>query len=160
LSTNPIEPEDSLEPHPEDDAEGEHSPEPWTRHGSYIRDAMGRIVVRGRSGADARRIAAAINATREIPTDALENWFGQDVSDAGTRPDLEIDLEDDTPSPLEVRPPAPGAPSAAGRVADAADSFLFDRRVFDRRVSERRWIPDRRRAERRRKADAPAASPA
>ena len=65
---------DHTDPFPEEELDSYHSPEPWTAEGRYIRDASGAIVVRGRSYADARRIAAAINATRDIPTDALERF--------------------------------------------------------------------------------------
>src|SRR5262249_33708825 len=96
---------DHSDPFPEDEIDTFHSPEPWTRDGRYIRDARGAIVVRGRPAADARRIAAAINATRDIPTEALENWLVQDVSDPGTRPDLEVALEEPEASPFAVPPP-------------------------------------------------------
>src|SRR5215470_4694155 len=69
------------DPFPDDEIETYHSPEPWTQDGRYIRDSRGAIVVRGRTLADARRIVAAINATRDMPTEALENWLAQDVSD-------------------------------------------------------------------------------
>ena len=108
------------DPFPEEELDSFHSPEPWTAEGRYIRDASGAIVVRGRSYADARRIAAAINATRDIPTDALERWLVQDVSDPRTRPDLEVDLDSSDPgtSPYLVTP--------------------YDRRLTDRRQAERR----------------------
>jgi len=101
-------PEGLPDPFPEDDLEGFHSPEPWKQDGRYVRDASGAIVVRGRSFADARRIVAAINATREIPTDALEHWRWEDVSDPSTRPPLEVEVFeelDPVPSRFEVSPP-------------------------------------------------------
>ncbi len=158
------------DPFPEDEIETYHSPEPWKQDGRYIRDAKGAIVVRGRTSADARRITAAINATRDIPTDALENWLVQDVSDPGTRPDLEVALADSEPSPFAVKPPdeagvpveVAAPPKSAGwpytlthpeRRRD--DRRGTDRRnpdskpvaddlLFDRRVMERRF-GDRRR---------------
>ena len=121
----------------------DHSPEPWRQEGRYLRDATGAIVVRGRSSADARRIAAAINGVRGIPTEVLESWRVEDVSDPSTRPDLEVDLGDETASPHEVRPPAvemaaelsftlspPGFP--------IEKAFPYDRRVAQRRQKERR----------------------
>jgi hypothetical protein len=156
------------EPFPEDEIETYHSPEPWTRDGRYIRDATGAIVVRGRTVADARRIAAAVNATRDIPTDALEHWLVQDVSDPGTRPDLEVALEESEPSVFAVRPPdgaevpvaipPPSRPEAwpytltqperrhdRRRRAERrnphstpAADLLFDRRVMERRFGDRR----------------------
>jgi hypothetical protein len=156
------------DPFPEDEIETYHSPEPWKQDGRYIRDAKGAIVVRGRTVADARRIAAAINATRDIPTDALESWLVQDVSDPGTRPDLEVALAEAKPSPFAVKPPDEGVvpvevapPKPAGwpytlthperrqddrRHTDrrnpestpAPDQLLFDRRVMERRFGDRR----------------------
>ena len=93
-------PEGLSDPFPEDDLEGFHSPEPWKQDGRYVRDASGAIVVRGRSFADARRIVAAINATREIPTDALEHWRQnggkiavESSAGAGTRFEAVIPIE-------------------------------------------------------------------
>lgn len=132
---------------------GRHSPEPWRQEGRYIRDAEGEIVVRGKSIADARRIVAAINATREIPTEALECWFPQDVSDAKTRPDLEIEVEEHgPPSPLQVLPPAPPSFDEVAEKPSTPEDFglIFDRRVFQRRVSHRRVSADRRQGDRRR----------
>ena len=83
MSTKRHVPTEPSEPFPADEIETYHSPEPWTQDGRYIRDAKDAIVVRGRTLADARRIVAAINATRDIPTDALEHWLVQDVSDPG-----------------------------------------------------------------------------
>ena len=159
------------DPFPEDEVETYHSPEPWKQDGRYIRDATGAIVVRGRTLADARRITAAINATRDIPTDALENWLVQDVSDPGTRPDLEVALAEPQASPFAVKPPdeaevpveivAPSKPEGwpytlthperrrdgrrrtERRNPDATPAA--DDLLFDRRVMERRF-GDRRRS--------------
>ncbi len=143
----------------ESDARGaRHSPEPWKQAGPYIRDANGEIVVRGKTPEDARRIVAAINATREIPTEALERWFIEDVSDAATRPNLDVEIEEPAPrSSQQVDPPGRVAvpfdePSAAEVSAEAASrerGFLFERRVFDRRIAQRRITADRRRRDRR-----------
>ena len=135
-----------MDPVPGGDKESQHASEPWRQDGRYIRDATGAIVVRGRSEADARRIVAAINGTRGIPTEALEGWSAQDVSDPHTRPDLEIDLEDETPSPHAVRPPEgeerfslspPDFPLQAVGF-DGKQPLPFDRRVMERRRGERR----------------------
>ncbi len=158
---------DHSDPFPEDEIDTFHSPEPWTHDGRYIRDARGAIVVRGRTAADARRIAAAINATRDIPTEALENWLVQDVSDPVTRPDLEVALAEPDASPFAVAPPD-GAVSAPAREepispwpytlthperrrgdrregdrrrlgsSPAKDQLVFDRRVMERRFGDRR----------------------
>ena len=145
-------------PRDTDGQDSRHSREPWKQAGQYIRDADGEIVVRGKTNADARRIVAAVNATREIPTDALERWFVEDVSDAAKRANLELDIEDPPPrSSQQVHPPGTVAvpfdePSAAEVSADSASrerGFLFERRVFDRRIAQRRVTPDRRRGERR-----------
>jgi hypothetical protein len=123
----------------------DHAPEPWRRDGCYVRDANGEIVVRGRTAADARRIVASVNATRGIPTDALERWFVQDVSDPVTRPDLEIDLESNAEhSPHEIRPDdrrrLGDRRRGERRRSGPADpsSYVIDRRVFERRRGERR----------------------
>ncbi len=148
MSTKPGHP-DPADPFVEDELDTYHSPEPWTRDGRYIRDASGAIVVRGRTIADARRIVAAINATRDMPTEALEGWLIQDVSDPQTRPDLEVALgEEPQPSPYAVRPPEapasapaaapPAVPIAAAEGFDGAAAVGFERRQADRRASERR----------------------
>ena len=131
---------------PGDDSNGQHAAEPWRQDGRYIRDATGAIIVRGRSDADARRIVAAINGTRGIPTEALESWSAEDVSNPATRPDLEIDLTDETPSPHAVRPPSsderfPLSPPDFPVQAIALGSgrtLPFDRRIMERRRGERR----------------------
>ena len=130
---------------PDDDALV-HAPEPWKQEGRYIRDARGSIVVRGRTASDARRIAAAINATRDIPTDALESWLVMDVSDPRTRPDLEIDTDAAEPeaSPYLVTPDnRRRAERRRGeRRSSSPDAALppliFDRRVLERRLGDRR----------------------
>lgn len=168
MSTKPDSP-DPMDPFIEDELDSYHSPEPWRQQGRYIRDASGAIVVRGRTVADARRIAAAINATRDIPTDALEGWHVQDVSDPHTRPDLEVFIhEEQVPSRFAVRPPeagplpgpteatqapAPGAVAVFERERRNAHRRREERRavftvdpeplVFDRRVMERRFAERR-----------------
>src|SRR6185369_5579827 len=52
----------------------DHQPEPWMQDGRYILDASGWTLASARFPADARRIIAAVNAVRGIPTDALESW--------------------------------------------------------------------------------------
>jgi hypothetical protein len=136
---------DGTDPFPEEELDSYHSPEPWKQDGRYIRDAAGAIVVRGRSYADARRIVAAINATRTIPTEALESWLLEDVSDPKTRPNLEVSIaEEGEPSPYQV---TPGERRRAERrqherrvatSADSAQALVFDRRVMQRRLSQRR----------------------
>ncbi len=98
----------------------EHSPEPWRQEGRYLRDATGAIVVRGRSSADARRIAAAINGVRGIPTEVLESWKVEDVSDPSTRPDFEVELGEEAASPHEVRPPSADAEAALAFPSESA----------------------------------------
>jgi len=131
------------DPFPEDEIETYHSPEPWKQDGRYIRDARGAIVVRGRTVADARRITAAINATRDIPTDALENWLVQDVSDPGTRPDLEVALGEPEPSPFAVKPPDELEVSVDVATSPKPAGWPYtlthpERRRDDRRQTERR----------------------
>lgn len=126
---------------------GEHAPEPWRQDGNYIRDADGSIVVRGRSAADARRIVAAINGTRGIPTEALEGWAVEDVSDPEARQGFEVvfeETDEEEPSPHAVTPPKrrqgerrQGERRAAVAVSHP-EALVFDRRVFERREQERR----------------------
>jgi hypothetical protein len=148
MSTKRNVPTEQSDPFPADEIETYHSPEPWTQDGRYIRDAKAAIVVRGRTLADARRIVAAINATRDIPTDALEHWLVQDVSNPVGRPDLEIAISDeDESSPFAVLPPdAPPAPMAASIQAvprPEPESWPYtltapERREGERRLDERR----------------------
>ncbi len=138
--------EDGTDPFPEEELDAYHSPEPWRQEGRYIRDAAGAIVVRGRSYSDARRIVAAVNATRDIPTAALESWQIQDVSDPKTRPELEVAMADDGPalSPYLVSPgerrrsERRRSERRMGGSPDSALALVFDRRVMDRRLSDRR----------------------
>ena len=155
MSTKRHFPTEPSDPFPADEIETYHSPEPWTQDGRYIRDAKAAIVVRGRTLADARRIVAAINATRDIPTDALEHWLVQDVSNPVGRPDLEVALNDDVDrSPFAVRPPgALAAPFSVAVEVRAAtpepESWLYTLTSPERRRGERR------RAERRSPGSAP-----
>ena len=136
---------DGTDPFPEEELDAYHSPEPWKQDGRYIRDAAGAIVVRGRSYADARRIVAAVNATRTIPTEALESWLVEDVSDPVSRPNLEVAIaEEPAPSPYLVQPgerrraERRQADRRVGAVADSVQGLVFDRRVMQRRLSQRR----------------------
>ena len=138
------------DPFPEDEIETYHSPEPWRQDGRYIRDSRGAIVVRGRTLADARRITAAINATRDIPTDALEHWLVQDVSDPVTRPDLEVALGEPEKSPFAVAPPDEGAVPIPIEAEQAEAPWPDTLTHPERRRSERRQ------AERRQPGSAPA----
>jgi hypothetical protein len=131
------------DPFPEDEIETYHSPEPWKQDGRYIRDAKGAIVVRGRTLADARRITAAINATRDIPTDALESWLVQDVSDPETRPDLEVALAEPESSPFAVKPPDDAELPVEVEASPKPSGWPYtlthpERRRNDRRQAERR----------------------
>lgn len=145
MSANPVTDRESDDPFADAAEPHEHSPEPWQRDGRYIRDALGAIVVRGRSAADARRIVAAINGVRGIPTEALESWKIEDVSDPLTRPDFEVELPEEVgASPFAVAPPRQreserrrGERRAAISVPDP-QSLVFDRRVFQRRREDRR----------------------
>jgi hypothetical protein len=135
---------DGTDPFPEEELDAYHSPEPWKQEGRYIRDATGAIVVRGRSYADARRIVAAMNATRSIPTDALEGWNVEDVSDPRTRPNLEVALAEEGPASPYLYVPGDRRQAerrqAERRVGDTGggDNLVFDRRVMERRLGDRR----------------------
>jgi hypothetical protein len=145
MSANPVTDRELDDPFADMEESREHAPEPWQQDGRYIRDTRGAIVVRGRSAADARRIVAAINGVRGIPTEALEGWKIEDVSNPLTRPDFEVEI----PEEIEVSPYAV-APSrrreserrrgerrAAVSVPDP-QALVFDRRVFQRRREDRR----------------------
>jgi len=131
-----------------------HAPEPWSQEDRYVRDAFGTIVVRGRSPADARRIVAAINSTRGIPTDALEGWTAQDVSDPHTRPELEVELPEADGAAIELTAPAfPEFSLTSGPPASPPPeraSFLFERRLFQRRMGPMPVPRERRTVDRRR----------
>ena len=138
---------DGTDPFPEEELDAYHSPEPWIQDGRYIRDAAGAIVVRGRSYADARRIVAAMNATRSIPTEALEGWLVEDVSDPLTRPNLEITIAEGPASPYLVDPgdrrrgERRQRDRRVGQAPDSVQALVFDRRVMQRRLGERRSRP-------------------
>ncbi len=132
-----------MEPSPWEEESQEHSPEPWTQYGRYIRDANGAIVVRGRSPADARRIVAAVNATQGMPTEALQSWTVQVVSDP--KADVEVVLEREAQKEESEAPPEPArepeplpATEASAQPAAAPGRYVFDRRVYERRREERR----------------------
>jgi hypothetical protein len=145
MSANPVTDREFVDPFAEEAEAHEHAPEPWRQEGRYIRDADGAIVVRGRSLADARRIVAAINGVRGIPTDALESWRVEDVSDPHSRRDFEIDLAPESeaspyavlPSPRREAERRRGERRAAINVPDP-QALIFDRRVFERRGGARR----------------------
>lgn len=102
----------------------EHGREPWIRERRYIRDAERNILVRAKSPADARRIVAAINAVQGIPTEALESWNVQVLTDPELDPgfDVEFDFDDVLP-PTAVMPPG---------------ARVFERRMAERRQGDRR----------------------
>lgn len=155
MSTKRHVPTEPSEPFPADEIETYHSPEPWTQDGRYIRDAKDAIVVRGRTLADARRIVAAINATRDIPTDALEHWLVQDVSDPIGRPDLEIAINDEVDNSPFAVPPPDGAPVLAPVPTPAAPAIPEPESWPYTLTSPERRKRGRRRDERR----APESSP-
>jgi len=99
----------------------EHAPEPWAQLGRYIRDVNGRIVVRGKSPVDARRVVACVNALTGVPTETIENWNIQVVGGAGAGPD---------PALAEIPDDA----------AEALKEFIGseDRRLGERRKRDRR----------------------
>jgi hypothetical protein len=136
---------DGTDPFPEEELDAYHSPEPWKQDGRYIRDAAGAIVVRGRSYADARRIVAAMNAIRNIPTEALEGWMVEDVSDPRTRPDLEVSLADEGPQSPHLFVPGDRRRAErrqgdrrVGSAPESVQNLVFDRRVMERRLGQRR----------------------
>src|SRR5438309_2029107 len=62
-----------------------HQPEPWAQDGRYILDAGQWTLASTKFPADARRIVAAVNAVRGIPTEALESWVVNVIGDLATR---------------------------------------------------------------------------
>ena len=66
---------------------GPHAPEPWAQLGRYVRDANGRIVLRGKTPADVRRVVACINALAGVPTEIVETLQIQVSGGAGLGPD-------------------------------------------------------------------------
>jgi len=97
-----------------------HQPEPWKQEGRYISDAGHWTLASTKFPADARRIVAAVNAVRGIPTDALESWV---VNVVGT-----------PAPPRELDPDA----TADQRLSESPGSFPNDRRRFERRRGDRR----------------------
>lgn len=91
-----------------------HQPEPWSQEGRYILDAGQWTLASTKFPADARRIVAAVNAVRGIPTDALESWVVNVIGDAAGRRDSDR------------------------RDSREQDIYPDDRRVGERRRGERR----------------------
>ncbi len=99
----------------------EHAPEPWAQLGRYVRDANGRIVVRGMSPLDARRVVACVNALTGVPTETIETWNIQVAGGAGAGPD-------------------PALPDIPPDAAEALKEYIGseDRRLGERRRGDRR----------------------
>jgi len=91
-----------------------HQPEPWTHEGRYILDAGQWTLASTKFPADARRIVAAVNAVRGIPTEALESWVINVIGDQVARR------------------------GGDRRGAPAEGVYPNDRRVGERRRGERR----------------------
>lgn len=70
------------------EAPPEHAREPWGHLGRYVRDAIGRIVLRARSPADTRRVVACVNAFAGVPTEMIEHWS---IRIAGADSDEDLD---------------------------------------------------------------------
>ena len=70
-----------------------HQSEPWIQNGRYILDASGWTLASTRYPDDARRIVAAVNAVKGIPTDALESWSEHVIGGPGARQPESADLE-------------------------------------------------------------------
>jgi hypothetical protein len=105
----------------EEEETHDHAPEPWVQLGRFVRDANGRIVVRGKSALDARRVVACVNALAGVPTETIAQWSIQVAGGAGAGPD----------------------PALAEMPADAVEAVKEfvgseDRRLGERRRGERR----------------------
>jgi hypothetical protein len=99
----------------------ELSPEPWAQLGRFVRDAKGRIVVRGKASEDIRRIVACVNALSGVPTETIENWTIQVEGGAGVGPD---------PALNEI---PEGAIEAIQEIVGCADRRMGERRREERR---------------------------
>jgi hypothetical protein len=99
----------------------ELSPEPWAQLGRFVRDAKGRIVVRGKTPEDIRRIVACVNALSGVPTETIEHWTIQVGGGAGTGPDPALN---DIPE---------GAIEAIQEIVGSAERRMGERRRGDRR---------------------------
>jgi hypothetical protein len=110
---------------------GSHAPEPWAQLGRYVRDATGRIVLRGKTPADVRRVVACINAFAGVPTEAVETFQIQVSGGAGLGPD-------------------PALAELPDNAAEAVREFVG---------SEERRMGERRRRDRRRSGTRIAAAP-
>ena len=99
----------------------EHSPEPWAQLGRYVRDAKGRIVLRGKTPMDIRRVVACVNALAGVPTETVEQFLFQVSGGAGLGPD----------------PTLPAIPEDA---VEAIREFIgsSERRMGERRQGDRR----------------------
>lgn len=103
----------------------ELSPQPWAQLGRFVRDAKGRIVVRGKAPEDIRRIVACVNALSGVPTETIENWTIQVEGGAGTGPD---------PALNEI---PEGAIEAIQEIVGSAERRMGERRRGERRRSAR-----------------------
>jgi len=65
--------------------------EPWNWEGRNILDSTGDPIATTADPEDARRIVAAVNAVQGMPTEALESWTVEVISD----PALELDADSD-----------------------------------------------------------------
>jgi len=102
----------------------EHAPAPWAQLGRFVRDANGRIVIRGKNPQDVRRVVACVNALMGVPTETIESWNIQVVGGAGVGPD----------------------PALATIPADAVEAVKEFVGSEDRRLGERRRGDRRQRA--------------
>jgi len=100
---------------------GEHAPEPWGRLGRFVRDANGRIVLRGKSPSDVRRVVACVNAFAGVPTETVESFQIQVAGGAGAGLD---------PSLAEI---PDGAVEAVQEFIGSDDRRMGERRRRDRR---------------------------
>lgn len=96
------------------ESEKHQTREPWAFKGRNILDSNGVPLATVADPEDARRIVAAVNAVQGMPTEALESWTVEVISD----PALEIEIGPE----LRLREPYPGD-RRSGR----------DRRQADRR---------------------------
>jgi len=101
----------------------ELAPGPWAQLGRFVRDAKGRIVVRGKASEDIRRIVACVNALSGVPTETIENWTIQVEGGAGVGPD---------PALNEI---PEGAIEAIQEIVGSAERRMGERRRGERRCA-------------------------
>lgn len=85
------------------EAEKSRSLEPWSYQGRNVLDASGTPLATAADPEDARRIVAAVNAVQGMPTQALESWTVEVLSDPALELETDADYDVREPYPNERR---------------------------------------------------------